>query len=74
MLNIADFDPKGTISGVRVHSGAKFGHTGCWLIAKCRLSTKFFRSFDHYGKTKKEMGKKKVVSKNEKNLNLLGDL
>ena len=22
-------------SEVRVHAGAKFGHTGCWLIAKC---------------------------------------
>ena len=28
------FDPKGIISEVRVHAGAKFGHTGCWSIAK----------------------------------------
>ena len=28
--------------------------TGCWLIAKCRFSTKFSRLFDHHGKTKKE--------------------
>ena len=36
MLSVTDFDPKGTISEVRVHAGAKFGHTGCWSIAKCR--------------------------------------
>ena len=35
MLSVTDFDPKGTISEVRVHAGAKFGHTGCWSIAKC---------------------------------------
>ena len=27
MLGIADFDPKGTISEVRVHTGTTFGHT-----------------------------------------------
>ena len=31
MLSVSDFEPKGTISEVRVHSGAKFGHTGCRL-------------------------------------------
>ena len=36
MLSVTDFDPKGTISEVRVNAGAKFGHTGCWSIAKCR--------------------------------------
>ena len=35
MLSVTDFYPKGTISEVRVHAGAKFGHTGCWSIAKC---------------------------------------
>ena len=35
MLSVTDFEPKGTISEVRVHAGAKFGHTGCWSIAKC---------------------------------------
>ena len=36
MLSVTDFefDPKGTISEVRVHAGAKFGHTGIWSIAK----------------------------------------
>ena len=38
MLSVIDFDPKGTISEVRVHAGAKFGHTGCWSIAKCSQS------------------------------------
>ena len=42
--------PKGTISEVRVHAGAKFGHTGCWSIAKCsqssrRIYTGGFRSW-----------------------------
>ena len=35
MLSVTDFDPKGTISEVRVHAGLYFGHTGCWSIAKC---------------------------------------
>ena len=35
-----------------------FGHTGCWSIAKCRFSAKFSKSFDHHGKTRKEMFKK----------------
>ena len=26
MLSVRDFEPKGTISEVRVHAGAKFGH------------------------------------------------
>ena len=26
MLSVKDFEPKGTISEVRVHAGAKFGH------------------------------------------------
>ena len=60
MLSITDFDPKGTISEARVHAGATFGHTGCWLIAKCRFSMKLSRSFDHHGKTLKEMVKKKI--------------
>ena len=34
MLSVRDFEPKGTISKVWVHAGAKFGHTGCWSIAK----------------------------------------
>ena len=36
---ITDFDIKGTISEVRVHAGAKFGHTGGWSIAKCSQSS-----------------------------------
>ena len=28
MLKVTDFDPKGSISEVTVHAGAKFGHTG----------------------------------------------
>ena len=60
MLSVTDFDPKGTISEVRVHAGAKFGHTGCWSIAKCRFCTKFSKSFDHHAETKK------IVSKIEK--------
>ena len=53
MLSVTDFDPRGTISEVRVHAGALFGHAGCWSIAKCnRFSTKFSRSFDHHGKTR----------------------
>ena len=56
MLSVTDFDPKGTISEVRVHGGAKFGHAGRWLIAKCRFSTK--GSFDHHGKVEKEKRKK----------------
>ena len=56
MLRVTNFDPKGTISEVRVHTGALFWHTGCWSIAKCsRFSTKISRSFDHHGKSKKEM-------------------
>ena len=31
MLSVTDFDPKETISGIRVHAGAKFGHTGCMV-------------------------------------------
>ena len=34
MLSVRNFEPKGTISEVSVHAGAKFGHTGCWSIAK----------------------------------------
>ena len=59
-LSVMDFDPKGTISEVRGSHWAVFGHTGCWSIAKCsRFSTKFSssRSFDHHGKTKKEIVK-----------------
>ena len=65
MLSVTDINPKRTISELRVHAGAKFGHTGCWSIAKCRFSTKLSKSFDHHGKTKKEIVKKKVW-KNEK--------
>ena len=72
MLSVTDFDPKGTISEVRVHAGAKFRHTKCWSIAKCGFSMKFSKSFDHHGKTKNEIVKK-LVSKNE-NLNILRDL
>ena len=36
MLSVTDFKPKGTISEVSVHAGAKFGHTRWWSIAKCR--------------------------------------
>ena len=56
MLSVTDFDPKGTISEVRVHGGAKFGHAGRWSIAKCRFSTK--GSFDRHGKAEKENVKK----------------
>ena len=35
MLSVKDFDPKGTISEVRVHAPLYFGHTGCLSIAKC---------------------------------------
>ena len=67
MLSVTDFDPKGTISEVRV----KFGHAGRWSIAKCRFSTK--GSFDHHGKAEKE-NVKKLFRKMKKNLNILGDL
>ena len=38
MLSVTHFDPKWTISEVRVHAGPKFGHTECWSIAKCSQS------------------------------------
>ena len=63
MLSVTDFDPKGTTSEVRVHAGAKLGHTGCWSIAKCRFSTKFSKSFDHHGKTKKRNRKNNSFEK-----------
>ena len=49
MLSVRNFDPKGSvsISEVRVHTGAIFGHPGCWPLATCRFSTKIWRSFDH---------------------------
>ena len=64
LVTVTNFDPKGTISEVRVHAGTLFGHTGCWSIAKCsqfscRNYTGGFRSwppatcrrsFDHHGK------------------------
>ena len=58
MLNVTDFDRKGTISMVRVHGGAKFGHAGRWSIAKIyiRFSTK--GSFDHHGKAEEESVKR----------------
>ena len=65
MLSVPDFDPKGTISKVRVHVGARFGHTACWSIAKCSFSSKFSKSFDDHGKTKKKIVKK-IVSKMKK--------
>ena len=68
MLSVTDFDPKGTISEVGVHAGAKFGHTGSWSIAKCRFCTKFSKSLDHHGETKK------IVSKLGKKLNIIGHL
>ena len=40
MLKVVDFDPQGTIFEVRVHAGAKFGHTGCWSISKCSKSSR----------------------------------
>ena len=64
MLSVTDFDPKGTISKVRVHGGTKFVHAGRWSIAKCRFSAKGL--FDHHGKAENENVKEKVVSKNEK--------
>ena len=70
MLGVKDFDPKGTISEVRVHSGAKFGQARRWSIAKCRFSSK--GSFDHHGKAEKE--NVKLVSKNEKTWTLCRDL
>ena len=58
MLSVTDFDQRGTISDVWVHAVALFWHTGCRSIATCsRYSTKFSRSFDHHGKTKKELFK-----------------
>ena len=72
MPSITDFDPKGTISEVRVHGDANFEHAGRRSIAKYRLSTK--GSFDHHGKAEKK-NRKKVVSKmKKKHLNILGDL
>ena len=56
MHSVMDFDPKGTISEVRVHGGAKLGHAGRWSIVKCRLSTK--ESFDHHNKVEDENVKK----------------
>ena len=32
MLSVMDFNLKGTISEVRVHTDAPFGHMGCWSI------------------------------------------
>ena len=51
-LSVTDFNPKGTISEVRVHTGL-YLVTGCWSITKySRISTKFSssssRSFDHH--------------------------
>ena len=46
---------KGTISEVREITPGYLWTNGCWLIAKCRFSTRGF--FDHYGKTKKQMVK-----------------
>ena len=40
MLSVSDFDPKGTISEVRVHAGGKFGHTGLLSIGKCSQSSR----------------------------------
>ena len=34
MLSVTYFDPKGTISEVKVHAGAIFGHIGCWRSPK----------------------------------------
>ena len=63
---LTDFDPKRTISEVRVHDCATFGHTGCWSITKRRFSTKLSKSFDHHGKTKKEIVQKKKLRKMKK--------
>ena len=65
MLSVLDFDRKGTISKVRVHVGARFGHTACRSIAKCSFSSKFSKLFDHHGKIKREMYKK-MFSKRKK--------
>ena len=70
MLSVTDFNPKGTISEVRNHGGAKFGHAGRWSFAKCRFSTK--GSFDHHGKAEKKNVQKEL--RKWKNLNILGDL
>ena len=56
MLSVTDFDPRGTISEVRVHGGAEFGHAGQWSIGKCRFSSK--KLFDHHGKAENEHVKK----------------
>ena len=40
ILSVTDFDQKGAISEVRVHAGAKFGHIGCWSIAKYSQSSR----------------------------------
>ena len=44
ILSVTDFDQKGAISEVRVHAGAKFGHTGCWSIAKYSQSSPWRRT------------------------------
>ena len=46
VLSVTDFDPKGTISEIRVHSVARFGHAERWSIAKWKFSTKGL--FDHH--------------------------
>ena len=58
MVSVPDFYRKGTISKVRVHVGARLGHTACWSIAKCSFSSKFSKLFDHHGKIKRENIKK----------------
>ena len=63
------------ISEVRVHAGALFEHPGWWSIAKCsRRFTKFSWSFNHHGKSEKEMLKNCFEKWNKTNLKVLGDL
>ena len=52
MLSVPNFYQKGTISEVRVHGCAKFGHARCWSMAICKFSIQ--GSFDHHGKGEKE--------------------
>ena len=70
MLSVTRFRPKRNHFDSQSSRRAKFGHTGCWSIAKRRFSTKFSKSFAHLGKR----NDKKIVSKNEKKPEGLGDL
>ena len=63
MFSVTEFDSKGTISEVRVHSRAKFWHRGYGSIAKCRFSTMSSKFFDHHGKAKNNSSVLKLRTK-----------